>query len=118
VTTPVGADRFAPCHDRYIIIWEFQVRPGSEIQFEQVYGPDGLWARLFRRGEGYIRTELLRDEKKQGRYLTLDYWVSRAAYERFREQRFDDYKRLDDDCERLTEGEVHLGSYEGVSGRR
>ena len=102
-----------PLH--YIIIWEFHVRPGSETQFEQAYGPDGDWVRLFQQDKGYIQTELLRDEKNQGRYLTVDHWASRTAYERFREQRVGDYERLDGDCAHLTEREIHLGSYEGVS---
>ncbi len=114
MSTPMDYDLSMPCRGRYIIIWEFHVRPGSETHFEQVYGPDGDWVQLFRRGEGYVQTELLRDEKNQRRYLTLDYWVSRTAYERFREQRVDDYKRLDGDCECLAERQVHLGSYEGV----
>ena len=104
--------------DCYIIIWEFHVRPGWENQFEQTYGPDGDWVQLFRQGEGYIRTELLRDEKNRGRYLTLDCWVSRTASELFREQQVENYKRLDDACTCLTEREVWLGSYQHVSGSR
>jgi heme-degrading monooxygenase HmoA len=109
--------RSEPCSNRYTIIWEFHVRPGSETHFEQVYGPDGDWVRLFRQDEGYIQTELLRDRKNPGRYLTVDHWVSRSAYERFWEQRVDDYKRLDGDCAHLTEREGQMGSYE-VIGRR
>lgn len=118
MSAPVEHDRSVPCGNRYIIIWEFHVKPGSEGQFEQVYGPNGNWVRLFRQAEGYVRTELFRDEKDRGRYLTLDYWGSRAAYERFREQRAEDYGRLDVDCACLTEREVRIGSYEGLSGPR
>ena len=35
-------------------VWEFQVRPGRESEFESHYGPDGTWARLFRSAEGYL----------------------------------------------------------------
>ncbi len=100
---------------RYVIVWEFQAKPDAENRFAEVYGPDGDWARFFRRGEGYVRTELLRDEQTPGRYLTLDYWDSRTAYEYFRERWADDYRRLDDSCKSLTEREAHLGSYLYVS---
>lgn len=45
----------------FVVVWEFRVRPGQEAEFEARYGPDGDWARLFRLGEGYGGTVLLRD---------------------------------------------------------
>lgn len=108
--TQPGPHRSA-ARGRYVIVWEFHVKPGAESRFAEVYGPDGDWARFFRRGEGYVRTELLRDEQTPGRYVTLDYWNSRTAYEHFREQCADDYMRLDDNRESLTEREAQLSSY-------
>ena len=45
----------------YAYIWEYTVRPERVAEFEQAYGPDGEWVRLFRRAGGYVRTELHRD---------------------------------------------------------
>src|SRR5207244_1248994 len=73
-----------PVEWRYLIIWEFRVRAGMEALFEEVYGPQGDWARFFARGKGFVRTELNHDLKDSRRYLTLDFWVSREAYENFR----------------------------------
>ena len=43
------------------------------------------------------------------RYITLDRWRSRAAYEVFRKTFAEDYSRLDEWCERLVEHERTLG---------
>lgn len=95
----------------YIVIWEFQVRPGKEAEFERVYGPAGAWAQLFRRGEGYLRTELLRDREVWGRYLVLDYWDSAAHYDAFRAAHAADYSELDQRCEALTLRETRIGNF-------
>lgn len=63
------------------IIWRYRVAPASERQFEQAYGSDGDWAKLFGEAEGYIRTELLRGG--DGDYLTIDYWLGADAWEAF-----------------------------------
>lgn len=98
----------------YVILWEFHIKSGSESRFEQVYGPEGDWARFFKQGEGYVATELIRDVKNPRRYVTMDYWVSRTAHESFRERWMDEYKRLDAQCESLTEREMPLGSFVAV----
>ena len=98
-----------------VILWEFRIRDGMEGRFEQAYGPDGDWVKLFRQGEGFVRTELLRDPTETGRYLTLDYWTSEEAYERFRQQHAKEYQGLDSTCEALTWREAHLGSWVSVA---
>ena len=72
----------------YAYMWEFHVKDGSEVEFEQAYGSDGEWTQLFRKAEGYLGTELHRDIEAKGRYVTIDYWSSHAAYDAFREQLF------------------------------
>ena len=94
-----------------VIIWEFRVRQKKRRAFEKSYGPDGVWARFFRGGKGYIRTELVRDLKTPGRYLTLDYWTSKAAYEKFTATHVTKYKELDRECEPLTRRETRIGLF-------
>ena len=93
-------------------VWEFVVRAGQDAEFERAYGPEGEWIQLFRRGQGYIETEMFRDVEIRGRYLTVDKWTSRENYELFRRQVQSDYLALDRRCEALTEREKHLGSFE------
>jgi quinol monooxygenase YgiN len=47
-----------------------------------------------------------------GRYLTLDLWVSRAAYEKFRADHAAEYRAIDAQCEALTEHEAEVGRFE------
>jgi heme-degrading monooxygenase HmoA len=95
---------------RFVVIWEFQVRPGQEESFTRAYGPHGAWAQLFRKDEAYIGTELIRD-LKAGSYLTLDFWTSQEAYDSFRVRNAAEYKAIDAECENMTESEREVGRY-------
>jgi ribosomal-protein-alanine N-acetyltransferase len=98
--------------DPLIIAWEFRVAADKRAEFERAYGADGVWAQFFRRGEGYIRTELYHDPKVEGRYFTLDFWQSRAAFYGFKEHNLAAYKALDQQCSTLTAEETFLAEYE------
>ena len=100
----------------FAVIWEFRVRSGMEEAFEAAYGPEGDWVRLFRKSPEYVRTELIRDVKDRGRYLTIDVWRSGAAYESFRESNREEYKKIDAVCEAMTEVEREIGRFAGVGG--
>lgn len=94
-----------------MVVWEFRIRLEVETEFIEQYGPDGVWARLFRQAEGYIRTELLRDLADKTRFLTLDYWKSEEEFSNFRIQHSAEYERLDKQLESLTQGERRLGAF-------
>lgn len=100
----------------YLIAWEFRPRAGVEKQFEEAYGPGGVWARFFAQGEGYFGTELNQDLKDVGRYVTLDLWVSQEHYERFRAAHAEEYGVIDERCDELTEVEKKIGSFTRVVG--
>jgi heme-degrading monooxygenase HmoA len=95
----------------YIVVWAFRPRPGREGEFERVYGPQGRWAALFREAPGYLSTDLLRAQDGSGRYLTVDRWQSRAAYEEFLKCHGSAYQALDQACEVLSESEERLGDF-------
>jgi heme-degrading monooxygenase HmoA len=96
---------------QYVIVWEFRIRPEAETEFIEKYGPEGTWARLFRGGDGYIRTELVRDVTDPRRFLTLDYWRSEKEFDEFRKHNLAEYERLDKELEGLTEQETRLGAF-------
>src|SRR5947208_16977029 len=104
------------CH--FTAVWEFHVAREKTRAFEKAYGPEGNWARLFHRGEGYIRTELIRDHQTQGRYLTLDFWASRQAYQRFKKRNLASYKSLDKKCNSLTQSSRLIGEFDNAVSRR
>jgi heme-degrading monooxygenase HmoA len=98
----------------FLSVWEYVVPSARRESFERVYGPEGDWARLFRRASGYIRTELHHDRDDAERYLTLDYWESAAAWEAFRAGFAREYEALDARAAELTTRETALGRFERV----
>jgi heme-degrading monooxygenase HmoA len=96
----------------HLILWEFRPRSGREKEFEAAYCPSGDWARLFRQSADYLGSELLRDRGDPSRYLTVDRWTSREAFEDFRRSHAFEYESLDQRCSSLSEREAPLGSYE------
>lgn len=102
----------------FIVAWAFEVKLEYRSEFECAYGPDGDWVRLFRTGDGYLKTELHRDPNNLSRYITLDFWRSRDEYETFRESAKSAYKEIDARCQRLTADEQLLGDFADVSSMR
>jgi heme-degrading monooxygenase HmoA len=94
-----------------ILVWEFHVRPERLSEFLSAYSPGGDWDRLFKRGEGYISTELVRDERDETRFLTLDRWESREARDRFLTRFREEYDALDRRCEDFTLEETPVGDF-------
>jgi 8-oxo-dGTP pyrophosphatase MutT (NUDIX family) len=101
-----------PASPEHVITWEFLPAEGREEEFQGAYGPAGDWARFFRRDPAYIRTDLL--QVRDGRYVTLDRWRSRADFEAFREREREAYADLDRRMEALTRHEALLGAFDEV----
>jgi len=99
----------------FVILWEFEVKPGCEKRFEQAYGSEGDWVPFFRRDPHYRGTRLLRDASQSNRYVTADSWDSQEAYESFRAQHREEYLALDRSFESLTTRETALGSFVEIS---
>jgi len=89
----------------YRIVWEFEPEPSRVAEFEWEYGADGAWGHFFRRGAGYLGTELFKSATHPARYLTLDRWTSRAAYDAFRAAFGAEYAALNARCDALTRTE-------------
>ena len=102
----------------HVRVWEFRVRPRFRKKFERIYGPGGKWLQLFKKGKGFLRTELFRDQETRGRYLTVDYWESEKAYDAFRSEFAQEFTILDCQCESLTEKETFLGSFSILARQR
>ena len=99
----------------FLVLWEYEVKPGCEERFEKLYGPDGDWARLFRTGSHYRETRLLHDPFRSNVYLTLDFWTSRESYAWFMAAHTAEYKTIDSAGENLTVNERRIGAYEMVA---
>jgi hypothetical protein len=95
----------------FVILWEFEVKPGSEDRFQVVYGADGPWVRLFRRDPRYRKTLLLRDSARPLFFFTLDFWESEQAYDEFLLNNKSNYEALDRVTDGLTNEERLIGRY-------
>ena len=95
----------------YVVIWQYVVAPDSAGLFERAYGTDGEWVALFRRADGYVDTQLHRDEKDISCYLTIDRWNSAEHYAAFRRDHALEYSAVDTACDMLTSEERFIGAY-------
>jgi heme-degrading monooxygenase HmoA len=94
------------------LLFSYEVRDAAV--FERVYGPEGEWARFFRRGRGYVGTELLSDVEAPGRYLVIDRWESAEAYNAFVTAHSEEYMRRVDETRFHYDSELRFGTFETV----
>jgi heme-degrading monooxygenase HmoA len=94
------------------LVFVYDARDPDE--FERVYSPKGDWAEFFRGGTGFVGTELLRDVDTPGRYLVVDRWDSREAYQSFIDAHRDEYMRRVDETVFHYEQELRVGTFENV----
>ena len=92
------------------LVFSYDVRDAAA--FEQAYGAEGEWSRFFRRGSGYIGTELLRDAEAPSRYLVIDRWESADAYNAFVAAHREEYMERVDATRFHYDSELRLGTFE------
>lgn len=95
----------------FLILWEYEVKPGEEKAFEKAYGPEGAWVKLFQGDRHYRQTQLLKDAQRSTIYYTLDYWDNQDDYNRFKQNSQEKYAKLDKATESLTIRERNLGCF-------
>ena len=96
----------------FVILWEFEVKPGYEERFERVYGAQGAWVQFFRSDPRYRGAQLLRDPSRTLFYFTLDFWDSDDAFQKFKNLHSENYEKLDRATEGLTVRERLIGSFQ------
>lgn len=99
----------------FVSVWEFDVRAERAAEFVAAYAPGGDWTRLFARAPGWLGTELLADPARPHRYVTIDRWVDRAAWQAFARRFASEYAELDARCAEWTREEVSHGELVAVT---
>jgi heme-degrading monooxygenase HmoA len=94
------------------LVFRYDVRDPEP--FEHAYGPEGEWAQFFRRGTGYVGTELLHDLEEPDRYLVIDRWESIETYNTFLAENQAEYLRRSDEARFLYIQELRFGTFENV----
>jgi heme-degrading monooxygenase HmoA len=95
----------------FVILWEFEVKPGSEARLQRAYGPEGPWVRLFQRDSHYRGTQLQKDPSRPFFYLTIDCWDSEADYENFLRANRAAYEEIDRDTQGIMIQERRILSF-------
>jgi hypothetical protein len=53
----------------------------------------------------------VKDAERERVYLTLDFWESREAYERFKKENVAEYEQIDRECTGMTMSEKKMGEF-------
>jgi hypothetical protein len=93
------------------IVWQFDVKPGSEAAFEKFYGVEGEWTAVNRHSRSYLGTSFLRDQNRQAHYLVIEYWSEMLVYERHKSFRGDETAKLEALRDELVVAVEPLGVY-------
>jgi hypothetical protein len=99
---------------RFVYVWQYRIDPIRREEFLAAYAPGGDWGRLFSPDPAYLGTRLLRDADDDCRYLTIDYWKSRADRDAFRARHASEFDALDRRCEAFTSEETLLGDFDEI----
>jgi hypothetical protein len=93
------------------IMWQFDVKSGSEIDFEQLYGASGEWTALNRHARSYLGSSFLRDQNRPSRYVVVEYWSETIVYEQHRVGRSDAIASLEQRSATLVDSVEPLGVF-------
>ncbi|SRR5712692_9138686 len=96
------------------IVWQFDVRPGKETEFEHFYGADGAWTLMNRYNRSYLGSSFLHDQNVAARYLLIEYWSEMVVYEQHRAYRHDEIATLDERRNALVASVEPLGIFSAL----
>jgi quinol monooxygenase YgiN len=96
------------------VVWQFQVKPGKQQEFERVYGADGAWSTLARRSRSFLGSSFLRDQASDTSYLLIEYWSEMVVYERHRKSFVSDVRTIEERREELCDAIVPLGIFSAL----
>jgi hypothetical protein len=97
------------------IVWQFDVRPGREVEFEEFCGADGEWSALNRHNRSYLGSSFLHDQNDAQRYLLIEYWSEMLVYEQHRAYRSDEIARIETRQQELVTLVTPLGIFTALN---
>ena len=98
-----------------VIMWQFEVKKGREIEFEQLHSGDGEWARMKRQTRSYLGSSFLRDQNRSSRYIVIEYWSEMLVHEQYRAYRSDAIASLEQRRTMLVESVEPLGIFTALN---
>lgn len=95
------------------VVWQFDVKPGREADFERLYGADGEWTDVSRRSRSFLGSSFLRDFSAP-RYVLIEYWSEMLPYEKHRVDVRDEMAQLEQSRAEMLDGVVPLGVFNAI----
>lgn len=92
----------------YKVVWRYKVKPELVDQFQEMYDTSGDWVRLFQKSPEFIKTELFQISESNAIFMTVDYWISKDAYETFYAKHKPEIDLIDKRGEGFTIGEEKI----------
>jgi quinol monooxygenase YgiN len=96
------------------VVWQFQIKPGKQQEFEQFYGADGEWSKLARRSRSFLGSSFLRDQASDTSYLLVEYWSEMVVYERHRNSFVTDIRTIEQRRDVLCETILPMGIFSAL----
>ena len=93
------------------VVWQFEVKPGQQEEFEKFYGADGEWTALGRRSRSFLGSSFLRDQARGTNYLLIEYWSEMVVYEKHHADFSDEVAALEGKRDRLCVSVTPLGVF-------
>ena len=95
------------------MVWQFDVKPGREADFERLYGADGEWTNVSRRSRSFLGSSFLRDFSSP-RYVLIEYWSEMLPYEKHYAAMRDELAALEKSRQEMLDGAVPLGLFNAL----
>jgi hypothetical protein len=96
------------------VVWQFDVHPESEEEFERLHGADGAWTALSRRSRSFLGSSFLKDLATPGRYLLLEYWSEMMVYEKHLADFSDNVEELKSQRAVMVRDTLPLGVFDAL----
>lgn len=93
----------------YCLVWKYEVT-SEHAKFEEEYGRNGSWFKLFEACEDYLGHELMKSEDGKT-YLIVSKWMSQADYQDFIDQNKAQYDELNAKDEGLYDSKTSMGAF-------
>ena len=97
------------------VMWQYDVKPGCEHEFESLFGADGEWATISRQTRSYLGSSFLRDQNRPLRYVLIEYWSEMVVSEQHRIYQTDKLAVLEHRRSRLVDAVEPVGIFTALN---
>jgi hypothetical protein len=96
------------------IVWQFAVKGGHDVEFEEFFGADGDWNVMNRQTRSFLGSSFLRDQAETSRYILVEYWSEMLVYEQHKTYRSDGIAALEKRRAELTDSVELIGVFSAL----